>query len=306
MGTNRKSSLGFVLPLTLIVLALLSALSFGLSRMASESLKNLQARKQLWAEEKQVRNVLDKTVFILLVGSYDPQNVKYNDEVMPLNNTPFSVDGFSVRVQSWSGLYSLSFLGEVGVKSVLGAIMDIGDAQRITAELGDWIDQNDRRRFRGMERADYQGKRMLQSPRNAPLRSIDELVELPSVKPVMMNGQGNKLGLRDIFLAGGEDNFDLGTAPDILIGPVLGLDNQNVREILKARRKSEWSNVRLLVDGNHWAFNDHPIFYKGLKYRFVFEGKNGFTSRAQVKLAPFGSEAVFSIIDWQVPSYNYE
>lgn len=306
MHTSRQATLGFVLPLTLIVLALLAALSFGLSRMVSERVLDMQVRKDQWSNEKQIRNTLEQSVLALLVGNYGPQNVQHDGKVIPLNNESIGIDGFDIKIQSWSGLYSLSLMGELGVRGVLEQMLDSRDAQSISAELGDWIDEDDRRRFRGLERADYVSARMPQRPRNAPLRSIDELVELPSIQPYMMNGSDTKPGLRDIFLAGGEDNFDLGTAPDILIGPVLGLDRQRVREVIEARKNQEWSKVRFLVDETHWVFNDHPVFYKGRKYRFVFEGKNGLKARTQVELTPFDLEGLFSIIDWQVPDYKYE
>lgn len=304
-GIEERAS-GFVLPLTLIVLALLTALSFGLSRMVSERMHDLQARKSLWAEEKHIKDSLEQTVLALLVGRYDEQNVYHQGKSIPLNNLPSSVNGLTLRAQSWSGLYSLSLIGEANTVGVFKSMMSQEEALNVAAELGDWIDEDDRRRFRGKEAADYRSERKSQMPRNAPLRSIDEFLELPSVTPEMMNGSEGSFGLKDIFLAGGEDNFDLGTAPEILIGPVLGVDKARAREIIKARNERDWKKVRFLVDENHWVFNDHQIFYKGLKYRFVFEGKNGVNSRAQVELTPFDPDGLFSIIDWQVPDYTYQ
>lgn len=306
INTGMQRSVGFVLPLTLIILALLTALSFGLSRMVSERMQDLQARKTQWSEEKQVRDALEESALVLLLGRYDQQSVNYEGQKIPLNNLSTTVNDLTLSAQSWSGLYSLSLLGEANAVGVLEQMMDKEKAQTVGAELGDWIDENNRRRFRGKETADYISERMSQSPRNAPLRTIDEFLELPSVDPAMMNGIDGRPGIRDIFLAGGEDNFDLGTAPEILIGPVLGLDKNRVREIVEARNEQDWSKVRFLIDENYWVFNDHPVFYKGLKYRFVFEGKNGLKARAQVELTPFDPNGLFSIIDWQVPDYIYE
>lgn len=306
MNTSRHTVNGFALPLVLIILALLTALSFGLTRLVSANMQFLQERKTEWAEELQIRDALEKAIHMLLVGKYDPTSVSVDSASLPLNSAPAMINGLTVRVQSWSGLYSLSLLGHRNTNAVFRQMMDSKSAQRVSAELGDWIDEDTRGRFRGGEGADYATRKMLQRPRNAPLRSIDELLELPSVTPDMMNGSGNTPGFRDLFLAGGEDNFDLGTAPDILVGPLLGLSGATAREVIEARKESDWSKVRFLIDENHWVFNDHPAFYKGQKYRLEFESKRGVTSRVQMKLTPYDPQGLYAIIDWQVPDYPYE
>ena len=306
MDTSRDTVNGFALPLVLIILALLTALSFGLTRLVSANMGLLQERKTEWAEELQVRDALDKAVHMLLVGKYDPKSVNVGSATLPLNGAPATIGGLTLRVQSWSGLYSLSSIGHQNTNAVFRQMMDSKSAQQLSAELSDWIDEDTRRRFRGGEGADYATKKMAQRPRNAPLRSIDELLELPSVTPDMMNGGDNTPGFRDIFLAGGEDNFDLGTAPDILVGPVLGLSGGTASEVIKVRKAADWSKVRFLVDENHWVFNDYPPFFKGLNYRLEFENKRGVTSRVQVKLTPYDPQGLYAIIDWQVPDYPYE
>lgn len=304
--TSKPAHSGFALPLVLIILALLTALSFGLTRMVSTNMLLLQERKSDWAEEMQLRDVLERVVLMLLVGEYSHRSVSYEAVKLPLNNSPIKVNDFTVRVQSWSGLYSLSLLSPRKVEAVLQQTMDSKMAQQISAELSDWIDEDDRRRFRGREAADYASGKLRQRPRNAPLRTIDEMLELPSVTPAMMNGVNGAPGFRDIFLAGGEDNFDVGTAPDILIGPLLGLSDAAAREVIQARNEANWSKVRFLIDENHWVFNDHPPFYKGLKYRLEFESDRNVTSRVQIKLAPYNPQGLYAIIDWQVPDYYYE
>ena len=306
MSISKHTMGGFALPLVLIILAMLTALSFGLTRMVSTNMQLLQERKIEWAEEMQIMDALDKAVHVLLVGKYDPISVSFESTSLPLNGTPASINRLTVRVQSWSGLYGLSLMGDKNTNAVFQQMMDAKRAQQLSAELSDWIDEDDRRRFRGGEAADYASKRMPQRPRNAPLRSIDELLELPSVTPEMMNGSGDTPGLRDIFLAGGDDNFDLGTAPDILVGPVLGLSDNTAREVIQARKEADWSKVRFLIDENHWAFNDHPPFYKGLMYRLGFESNRGVSSRVQLKLTPYDPQGLYKIIDWQVPDYRYE
>jgi hypothetical protein len=306
MNTSKPPANGFALPLVLIILALLTALAFGLTRMASANTQLLQERKTEWAEEMQIRDTLEEAVLVMTTGQYDPKSVRYGPDILPLDNTRVSLNDMGVRVQSWSGLYGLSLLGHNNTKAVFLQMMDRKSAQRISAELSDWIDEDDRRRFQGGEAASYVSKGMPQRPRNAPLRSVDELLELPSVTVDLMNGTDGAPGFRDIFLAGGDDNFDLGTAPDILIGPLLGLPDDTVKEVIQARKEGNWTKVRFLIDENHWVFNDHPAFYKGMKYRLEFDSKRGVTSRVQLKLTPYDPRGLYTIIEWHVPDYFYE
>ena len=148
MNTSRHTVNGFALPLVLIILALLTALSFGLTRLVSANMQFLQERKTEWAEELQIRDALEKAIHMLLVGKYDPTSVSVDSASLPLNSAPAMINGLTVRVQSWSGLYSLSLLGHQNTNAVFRQMMDSKSAQRVSAELGDWIDEDTRGRFR--------------------------------------------------------------------------------------------------------------------------------------------------------------
>lgn len=306
MNTCRSVNGGFALPLVLITLALLTALAMGLTKMVSANSLFLQERKTAWEEEKQVRDTLNLLVLNLLTGDYTETSVKTEDLEIPLNSQPIEINDATVKVQNWSGLYGLSLLGTSDVEQVMRQFFDGKTAAEIGAQLSDWVDEDDRRQFRGYERADYSSEGLPQRPRNAPLRSIDELLELPAVSAEMMSGDERRPGLADLFLAGGEDNFDLGTAPDELLGPVLGLDANQEREVLAARRRQDWAEVIFRVGDSHIAFNNHPPFHKGYKYRLDFESNRSVASRVHIELSPYDPDSLFKVIEWQVPWNRYE
>ena len=297
---------GFALPLVLVMLALLTALTLGLSRMVATDRDFLLERQLAWEEEKRIRDATYSLVLYLLTGNYGQSSVVVDAFELPLNGTPVSIADMQVKVQSWSGLYGLAPLGTHKVEAVLRQLFPSALAAKIAAELADWSDEDHKRRFLGYERADYVSEGFAQRPRNAPLRSIDELLELPSVTAAMMRGDAETVGLTDLFLAGGEDNFDLGTAPDVLIGAVLRLNDNQTRDVIEARRRNDWQAVLASIDENHDAFNDHSPFWKGYKYRLDFESNRRVASRVDIELSPYDQDSLFKIIEWQVPRINYE
>ena len=303
--TNQSHG-GFALPLVLIVLALLTVLSMGLSRLVSMDMDFLRERISVWEYELEISNATESIVFVLLTGEYGYQSVGNGEVELPLNGRPAEINGQRVWIQSWSGLYSMALLGVNRLEGVLGELTNSQRARQISAELADWVDEDDRRRFRGRERADYANEGLRQRPRNAPIRGVDELLELPSVSVRLMNGSDGKPGLADLILAGGEDNFDVGTAPDVLIGPVLGLPEPITRELIAARSDGQWSKVLFLIDQNHWSFNHHPPFYKGQKYRMDFQSDRGVTARVEIELKPYATRRLYHLIEWQVPYREYE
>ena len=303
---HRPACSGFALPLVLIVLALLTALSFGLTRLVAANADLLTISRHDWEEERRQRDTIEEVVFMLLVGSYDQQSIHHGGRQVRLDGAVTRLNGVDIRVQSWSGLYSMALLGDQRIDEVLAQLVDSVQAAKISAEIGDWMDTDDRQRFRGREAAGYARSRLSMRPRNAPLRSVEELPELPSVTPALYYGSDDSPGLRDLFLAGGEDNFDLGTAPEVLIGPVMGLSDNAAGELIEARNDGDWSKVRFLIDENRWVFNDHGPFYKGLGYRFEIMGDNNRVSRMQVELTPYAWESLYGFVDWQHPDIHHE
>lgn len=302
----KRANSGFVLPLTLIVIALLSALSFGMSQMVRNDMEDIQLRKSQWEDEKLALDIMHQSIYVLTVGDYKEQEVVSQDIVLPINSEPYKMGVAVVSIQDGAGLYSFAVFNHEKFKRLVERLTDKDTALKVSMELADWMDVDDRRQFKGKEQANYISEGLLQSPRNAPIRNIDELMELPSMTAEIMNGSDNQKGLRDLVLAGGGAHFNIATAPNILVGPVLGVSIDRESQILAARERKDWNSVLSLVNQHDWVFNDRHPFAKGSRYRLIIEGKSGYRTRGQVELTPYHDEGVFGLIEWQSPDYLYE
>lgn len=73
-----------------------------------------------------------------------------------------------------------------------------GMTEEITNAILDWIDSDEERRIGGAESADYEGLAVPYSARNAPLESVDELLQIQGITPALFYGEdANRNGMLD-------------------------------------------------------------------------------------------------------------
>jgi len=302
MKVFNKAEKGFVLPMTLIVLALLTVLSMGLSHMARNALHEVQERKALMKNELLFRSGVQWSLYHLLTGVPDKRVVRSGSFSLSVDGVAVRWNGVEVHVQDAAGLLGLWYYRQPVFKRVLEQLIPDQQALELSAKLGDWIDSDQRQRYGGMETSDYVKARLPMLPRNAALRSLDELLEIPGLSPALFNGHDGIVGLRDLLLAGGEDHFNLATSPDILVGSILGLSEEKLQQVLSLRRRGKWQALSLLVVNNP-VFNGDAPFIPGFQYRLIIKTADGVVGRAMYRLVP--SKAVpYELILWQYPDYE--
>ena len=73
-----------------------------------------------------------------------------------------------------------------------------GMTEEIVNAILDWIDSDEERRVGGAESADYEGLAVPYSARNAPLESVDELLQIQGITPALFYGEdANRNGMLD-------------------------------------------------------------------------------------------------------------
>jgi len=292
---------GFALPLTLIIIALLTVLSMGVSQMARNAVNDAQQRRDWYENDLALRSAAQWTLYQLLSGARESRAVRTDRLRLPIDGRPVHWQKMTVRVQDGAGLMGLGIYRQKPFRQLLRELTDKTKAETIAARLGDWIDADQRARFRGMEAADYLKAGSPMQPRNAPLRTLDELLEIPGITPALYNGHDGKPGLRDFLLAGGSDHFNLATAPTLLVGPMLGLSGDKLQQVLALRRKGDWDLLRRFV-GYNAAFNDSPPFAPGFQFRIIIRGAGGVVARALFQLTP-DSRVPYKRMLWQYPDH---
>lgn len=271
--------------------------------MARNQMADIQLRKTLWEDEKRAYDILHESVYTILVGDHDARGVRLGEQELLLDSTPSIVAGVDVQVQDVAGLFSLAVYDQVKFQHLLQSITDSKTALNISMELADWIDEDHTRRFRGMEASNYISQGLIQSPRNAPIRNVSELMELPSMTATIMNGSADKPGLSELMVAGGTDHFNIAVAPDIVLGPVLNLSKGEESKILSAKRQLKWKSMLEMINTQDWIFNDVSPLSKSNRYRFVIHGKDH-KLKIQIKLTAYRDNGLFEISEWQIPSYQ--
>jgi len=244
-SSDRHGERGSVLPLTLIVLAILTTLAMMLSAMARSQVAEAQLLKQQWNAELAIHNVTQKVMWVLLTGRKGAREVKVDDISWPVDGTAFLIGGVDVRIQDVAGLMSLGYYNEDDFRLLLEKLTDPSIAMQLAAELGDWIDPDDFVRYKGMERAEYEVVGIHGFPRNDHLRSLDELLLLPGMTPEIYNGnrQFGMPGLRDLVVPGGMGWFNAASAPEVLLAPYLRISETDAKNLVVARESGDWPNV---------------------------------------------------------------
>ncbi len=73
-----------------------------------------------------------------------------------------------------------------------------GMTEEIVNAILDWIDSDEERRVGGAESADYQGLAVPYAARNAPMESVEELLQIQGITPVLFYGEdANRNGMLD-------------------------------------------------------------------------------------------------------------
>ena len=172
----RPSDCGFVLPVTVILLALISV-GVALMSHRSDQLRALvNASRQEQQASVAVQNTLAQALY--LTSTLYRRGSRLGD--IELDGRHYrTANGTYVQYQDSAGLFNLrrgSATELVGLLQALG--VDAGKAVTLADTLLDYIDADSLVRINGAEAADYSNAK-LPPPRNAPLLMATELQRMP-------------------------------------------------------------------------------------------------------------------------------
>jgi len=106
------------------------------------------------------------------------------------------------------------------------AIEEESEASKIVDAVVDWIDKDGRESDNGAESGYYQGLKNPYECRNGPISSIEELLLVRGITPLLLFGGGEQKGLADFITVYGKDGkINLNTADSQLIkslNPLIG------------------------------------------------------------------------------------
>jgi type II secretory pathway component PulK len=169
---RRAATTGFVLPVTVILLALISV---GVALMAhrSDQLRTLVIAAQ---QEQQATQLVQRHVAMAMLLSNTLPRYKSRLGDIELDGRMYRAgDGTFVSYQDAAGLFNLRWATAEELVRLLRAVgVAEGQAMPLAEKLLDYMDADDLVRANGAEAAEYQAAK-LPPPRNAPLLTTHEL-----------------------------------------------------------------------------------------------------------------------------------
>lgn len=171
----RKKQDGFVLVLTLLILAAITIFAAYFGERVQKSLQLAQQKQNLSDKQIHLSNVRAEILFRLSTEYFTQYGLGPINQAIALDGRSYSIDDTTLQLQDARGLLNLNTASDERLFRFLGA-MEVPADQRshLIDTLRDYTDSDDLRRLNGAESSDYQ-KLGLPPPTNLPLLSPLEL-----------------------------------------------------------------------------------------------------------------------------------
>jgi hypothetical protein len=96
----------------------------------------------------------------------------------------------------------------------------------------------------------------------------------------------------------------MGTAPELVLGPMLGKRGVAEERLLAARQQDDWQGMLEMVSRYNWIFAQASPLAPGGRFLVHFPSGDDRPIRMQVYLDPFAEDLPYKLIDWRVPDYG--
>jgi len=274
----------------------------GLSQVARQDISKIQQRKQLFNDEIKLKSSQQWVLYHLLTGVPDKNWLRGSGSRKSLlvDNSVINHNNVRLQIQDAAGLMGLYYYRYKPFEALLTNLVSRSKATQVAAQLKDWVDADSLVSHQGLEAAEYikSGQKML--PRNGAIRSLDELLELPGMNKSLFNGDKKHPGLKELLLAGGVTEFNVSTAPDMLIGPMLGLHGSQLAQVLALKKSQDWGRLQKIIGSMSIFYDSSSPFDQAYQYRIIMTLDSGVQARSLVRLTP-SKERPYRFKIWQYP-----
>lgn len=275
---------GFVLVLTIWIVAAIGLVIVGVNTWVSQAINNASVLQQQVSDQIALANIRNELIYTVgtrpmtyrgletgrLVEKIDPTDANAmmtadfrTDRFMVMNGTPYrseSEPDYIIQVFDGRGLINLNNTNAPYLRRML-ALFDVPEAKQnsMIDALEDYTDRDDLTRISGAEIKEYQ-RLGLQPPANAWLITPHEAQSVLNWDTV------KSLWARDtdapLLSACTGAGFNPNTAPrEVLIANFPGLDEAGVTEILKRQNERPFRNMREVSAAANIMVRDDPFFF---------------------------------------------
>jgi type II secretory pathway component PulK len=301
----KNNQKGFVLPLVMIVLAIMTIIIMSLNKTARMKIESAQINKQIWQSEVAIRNAFNVLLYPLLTGTLKANRIERGQQVFYLDNRQFKIDNVTIEIQDIAGLVSLGDYNKIWMEKLLATYIDRNKAKKISARLGDWIDEDNYPQFNGMEQNAYTANGIKVKLRNGPLRSSGELKEIKGFshklyREIQQSRRHKAVpSLRDSLIVGGVGWFNATTAPLPALRAILNFTPKQADDFVSARQAKNWTEVNTILSHQN-PVNEMPLDTPSLQYRITLTSEEGERARFLIKVTANG-RTPYEIQQWHFP-----
>ncbi|MBY7854809.1 S-protein secretion component K [Vibrio fluvialis] len=252
MNTNQQ---GVVLPLTLIIVAVLTLMVSILLGRSYHSMNETRVMREQWEARLKIHSAEQSVQFAIMVGIQSPGAYQLGDVQLRTDGSPTKLSsGVWVSIQDQSGLLSLRFLR----KGLLRQLMRSYFPEPMAGNIVDNII-----RYQTPNMRDSKLESIM--PREALFRSLDELMLISGISPELYNGAVNTTrsegassekigeveedadfgpkGLRDFLTLSGSERMNPAAIPNELLRRVFALNQQDIDRLERLKDRRDWNGV---------------------------------------------------------------
>lgn len=290
---NAQRQQGVVLPLTLIILAVLTAMASIVILRSDSSIENAMHQKDQWQARLHIHNAEQRLFYAMYAGEQRPGSFQVGHTLLLTDSTPAQLSNdVWVAMQDLDGLIGLTFLTKTRVNEVMRQYTDPSQAQTLTRRIIEWQKQGGEADIReGVE------------PRFDLFRSLDELMLIPGIDADMYNGdwniatqsnmptsttqtgQGPQFGLRDAFSIRARIRPNLMAMPPFLLKWLYNLTDEDLNRLARLKADANWRGVAESMRNMGLPY-DSGNAYPGKRFMVRYQ-YNGIKARAKYEMLPF-------------------
>lgn len=249
MMSKTKSQFGVVLPLTLIIVAVLTLMAGIALTKTNLLVDDARQSKARWEAKRAIHSAEQRVQFAMMVGIQHPGAFQLADTQLRTDGTPTKLSNdVWVSIQDQAGLLSLRFVRKDLLRQLFRSyINEPGASNLVNAIIHYQTESMD---------ASSQRNTVV---RQALFRSLDELMLIPGITPEWFNGKRNlnlegnpwtsiptplrEYGLRDFLAISGSENVNLAAVPNEMLKRVFSLNQQDIDRIERLKERGDWNGV---------------------------------------------------------------
>ncbi|OYD25665.1 type II secretion system protein GspK [Oceanimonas baumannii] len=263
---NRQK--GVVLPLALIVITIMVTMASILLVRSSAEIDEAALVQEQWQARLKINDAEQELLLSMFVGEQLPGGYNVGDLFVPTDGKFIKLkNGVEVAVQDLAGLLSLHYLRKAELTRLFTAYTDEQHAAQIVNNIIRW------------QQEDSDDEQRLE--RNAPFRSLDELMLIPGITPEMFNDNHERPGLRSLLALSGSSFVNFATVPDFLLVHAFGLTESDLSRMNTLKDRSRWDDISTMIFDLGIAVDQSLI--PSSRYRVLYKYK-GFTARAEYQV----------------------